>query len=106
MPRGYRLDAAGVHPYWPDWMLIKDGSATHGPSELLARRRQLGGDSGGHIGWGRHLLDARLARQPSAPREKAHALLPGWTGKGDGGVYAILHPGVPALPRGRPATSS
>ncbi|AMA59956.1 hypothetical protein BCCGELA001_29370 [Bradyrhizobium sp. CCGE-LA001] len=69
--------------------------------ELRTRRRHFGDYSDGRTRRGRHLVAAGLLVRSSLREKKLTHVLPGWTGKGDGGVYAILPPGrlVPAKTR-------
>jgi DNA-binding transcriptional LysR family regulator len=81
------------HPYWPDWMLTKDGQR-----KTLRPNCSLVADNSEVIlmaaleGAGIALLPDWLAG-PSVTARKLIQVLPGWTGKGEGGVYAILPPG-------------
>jgi DNA-binding transcriptional LysR family regulator len=81
------------HPYWPDWMLTKDGQR-----RTVRPNCPLVADNSEVIlmaeldGAGISLLPDWLVG-PSLRHKKLAHVLPGWTGKGDGGVYAILPPG-------------
>jgi len=81
------------HPYWPDWMLTKDGQR-----RAIRPNCSLVSDNSEVIlmatleGAGIALLPDWLAGPALRERELAQ-VLPGWFGKGDGGVYAILPPG-------------
>jgi DNA-binding transcriptional LysR family regulator len=89
------------HPYWPDWMLTKDGQR-----KIVRPNCSLVADNSEVIlmaaleGAGIALLPDWLAG-PSVKERRLTQVLPGWTGRGDGGVYAILPPGrlVPAKTR-------
>ena len=89
------------HPYWPDWMLTKDGQ-----HKVVRPNCSLVADNSEVI-FMAALEDAGIALLPdwlAGPSVKARKLihvLPEWTGRGEGGVYAILPPGrlVPAKTR-------
>lgn len=81
------------HPYWPDWMLTKEGQrkTVHPNCSLVADNSEvilMAALEGAGIA----LLPDWLAG-PSVKARKLIQVLPGWTGRGEGGVYAILPPG-------------
>jgi DNA-binding transcriptional LysR family regulator len=81
------------HPYWPDWMLMKDGQRrTVRPNCGLVADNSEVILMAAINGAGIALLPDWLVG-PSLREKKLVQVLPGWTGKGDGGVYAILPPG-------------
>jgi DNA-binding transcriptional LysR family regulator len=81
------------HPYWPDWMLAKDGQR-----RTVRPNCSLVSDNSEVIlmatldGAGIALLPDWLAG-PSLRERKLAQVLPAWSGRGDGGVYAVLPPG-------------
>lgn len=81
------------HPYWPDWMLTRDGKR-----QTVRPNCSLVADNSEVIlmaaldGAGIALLPDWLVG-PSLRSKKLVQVLPGWTGRGDGGVYAVLPPG-------------
>lgn len=81
------------HPYWPDWMLTKDGQRrTVRPNCALVADNSEVILMAALDGAGISLLPDWLVGPWLREKRLAH-LMPGWTGKGDGGVYAILPPG-------------
>jgi DNA-binding transcriptional LysR family regulator len=81
------------HPYWPDWMLTKEGQR-----KTVRPNCNLVADNSEVIvmaaleGAGIALLPDWLIG-PSMKARKLIQVLPGWTGRGEGGVYAVLPPG-------------
>jgi DNA-binding transcriptional LysR family regulator len=81
------------HPYWPDWMLTKDGQRrTVRPNCGLVADNSEVILMAALDGAGVALLPDWLVGR-SLREKKLVQVLPAWTGKGDGGVYAILPPG-------------
>jgi DNA-binding transcriptional LysR family regulator len=81
------------HPYWPDWMLTKDGQRrTVRPNCNLVADNSEAILMAALDGTGIALLPDWLIG-PSLRDKRLVQVLPGWTGKGDGGVYAVLPPG-------------
>ncbi|WP_246174478.1 LysR family transcriptional regulator [Bradyrhizobium paxllaeri] len=81
------------HPYWPDWMLTREGQR-----KTVRPNCNLVADNSEVIfmaaleGAGIALLPDWLVG-PSVKARKLVQVLPGWTGRGEGGVYAVLPPG-------------
>jgi DNA-binding transcriptional LysR family regulator len=81
------------HPYWPDWMLTKNGQRrTVRPNCSLVADNSEVILMAAIEGAGIALLPDWLVSL-SLREGKLAQVLSGWSGKGDGGVYAILPPG-------------